>query len=347
MRINVPIPTATMEAKIDVVDGYHDVPTADVADNAQMRDVIGNKADTLKTVVAATNSVMSYVKGAIYWMIVPTADSVGNSTTRDIVGNKSDAAQTTVATTRSTIAYVKGILNALAPHVTALGVVDGYHDVPTADTTDDAQIRDVVGRKTDTDNTTIGTTSSLMRYIKGILKWTHVPTVDITNNYSSADVVGNKSDAAQTTVGTTRSTIAYVKGLLNALATHVTALATHDTALGVVDGNVDNLEAERLQRVVARAVQATTASDTLADVVNISDKGVLTGISQMAVANDSMKLKVIIDGVTILDTFTFTKLASCPRSIAFNHRFDTSLQVQHSNTGNAEQVQTLVSYTTD
>ena len=50
-----------------------------------------------------------------------------------------------------------------------IAVVDGYHDVPTADATTDAVIRDVVGRKTDTANTTVGTTSSLMRYVKGIL----------------------------------------------------------------------------------------------------------------------------------------------------------------------------------
>lgn len=54
-------------------------------------------------------------------------------------------------------------------YTSALGVIDGYFDVPTADATTDATIRDIIGRKTDTANTTVGTTSSLMRYIKGIL----------------------------------------------------------------------------------------------------------------------------------------------------------------------------------
>ncbi len=52
---------------------------------------------------------------------------------------------------------------------TVVDTIDGYHDVPTADATTDAVIRDVIGRKTDTANVTVGTGSSLMRYVKGIL----------------------------------------------------------------------------------------------------------------------------------------------------------------------------------
>jgi len=40
-----------------VVDGYHDIPTVDVADNAQMRDVIGNKTDA----AASTADVVSLI----------------------------------------------------------------------------------------------------------------------------------------------------------------------------------------------------------------------------------------------------------------------------------------------
>jgi hypothetical protein len=53
--------------------------------------------------------------------------------------------------------------------VNKIDVLDGYSDVPTADTTDDVVIRDVLGRKTDTANATVGTTSSIMRYTKAIL----------------------------------------------------------------------------------------------------------------------------------------------------------------------------------
>lgn len=41
--------------------------------------------------------------------------------------------------------------------------------VPTADSTDNVDAIDVIGNKTDTANATVGATSSLMRYIKGIL----------------------------------------------------------------------------------------------------------------------------------------------------------------------------------
>ncbi len=37
---------AGVAAQVTVVDGFHDVPTADSADNNQMRDVLGNKSDT-------------------------------------------------------------------------------------------------------------------------------------------------------------------------------------------------------------------------------------------------------------------------------------------------------------
>jgi hypothetical protein len=36
----------TVEPKIDTIDGFHDVPSADSADNVVMSDVIGNKTDT-------------------------------------------------------------------------------------------------------------------------------------------------------------------------------------------------------------------------------------------------------------------------------------------------------------
>lgn len=41
--------------------------------------------------------------------------------------------------------------------------------LPTADSTEDYDFIDALGRKTDTSNTTVGATSSLMRYVKGIL----------------------------------------------------------------------------------------------------------------------------------------------------------------------------------
>jgi len=52
-------------SKVDVIDGYHDVPTADATTNAVIRDVVGNKADAAVTTVAATKSLTAYSKGIL------------------------------------------------------------------------------------------------------------------------------------------------------------------------------------------------------------------------------------------------------------------------------------------
>jgi len=52
-----------IEAKIDVIDGYHDVPTADAATDAVIRDVVGRKTDTAVYVPGTTKSLSAYTKG--------------------------------------------------------------------------------------------------------------------------------------------------------------------------------------------------------------------------------------------------------------------------------------------
>ena len=42
---NMVLESANVEAKIDIIDGFHDVPAIDSVDNDQIRDVIGNKGD--------------------------------------------------------------------------------------------------------------------------------------------------------------------------------------------------------------------------------------------------------------------------------------------------------------
>lgn len=55
--------TSVLDAEIDVIDGYQDVPTADVADNAQIRDVVGNKSDAeLAGPADNATSLMGYTK---------------------------------------------------------------------------------------------------------------------------------------------------------------------------------------------------------------------------------------------------------------------------------------------
>ena len=63
-----PIGTAVatgVEGKIDVIDAFHDVATADAVTNTVMSDVIGNKTDAAVTAVGATKSLVAYAKGLL------------------------------------------------------------------------------------------------------------------------------------------------------------------------------------------------------------------------------------------------------------------------------------------
>lgn len=151
--------TTTIPGTITTIDGYHDVPTADVATNTQMRDVVGNKTDAAQATVAADKSIMGYTKAILTdtgttipgtittidgYHDVPTANITDNNQLRDVVGNKTDAAADgAVSATESLMAYSK-------QNVTNVLVVEGYHNVPGQDVGSNIKLRDVVGNKTDT-----------------------------------------------------------------------------------------------------------------------------------------------------------------------------------------------------
>lgn len=223
-----PIGTAIasgLEGKIDVIDGYHDVPVADTSDNAVMRDVIGNKDDAAAAgAVTTSESIMAYVKQVVGGQIiidafhdVPVADTSDNAQMRDVVGNKDDAAAAgAVTTSESIMAYVKQLVGGQI-------VIDAFHDVPVADTSDNAQMRDVVGNKNDAAAAGAVTTSeSIMAYVKQVVGgqiiidgFHDVPTADTSDNAQMRDVVGNKDDAAATgAVTTSESLMAYIKQLV-------------------------------------------------------------------------------------------------------------------------------------
>lgn len=158
------------------------------------------------------------------------------------------------------------------------------------------------------------------------------PSADATTTATVNQVVGHKEDATVSAVGTTKSVVAYLKGLVQEMA----------------------------QRGTPKMVSAITSSTDLADVVNITDKGVLTGIVQfMNYVTDAEAgwFILTIDGVVVYDnvnspnhqtisTDSATTLMST--TIPFNHRFSTSLRVQHKvNTGSHGRLYTFVTYTTD
>lgn len=155
-----------------------------------------------------------------------------------------------------------------------------------------------------------------------------VPGADSTDNSDVTDVAGNKTDALIESVGTTKSLTAYLKGMIQELA----------------------------QRQVPKIAKNWTNGTSYSDIVNISDKGVLTGI-RLLITNPSTGdeycyIKVIIDGVTIV---TNLRLGFYDHSITFpndgglnfNHRFNTSLQVQHKLTQGNSIIYSSVTYTTD
>lgn len=110
----------TLDAALAVVDGYFDAPTADAVTDTTIRDAIGRKTDAAVTTVAATKSLMAYLKGAINQLIVvdefhdvPAADNVLNAQINEVIGNKVDAAATGVVTETDTlVGYIKQLVTA-------------------------------------------------------------------------------------------------------------------------------------------------------------------------------------------------------------------------------------------
>lgn len=203
-----------------------------------------------------------------------------------------------------------------------------YQGVPGADVATNLHLRDVVGNKTDAEVIVGADINSILAYIKGLLSLnTRAAGGSIDNNYVR-DILGSKTDVQIEEISDTRGIIGYLKGLIQELD----------------------------QRSVPHAVGALIANVNWADVVNINDKGVLTGISQyvdlQGAANQWGKIRLTIDGVLIFtdDNFCRTVLAdvggSMSSSLPFNHRFNTSLQVEHCGSA-AQDVFTKVSYTTD
>lgn len=195
-----------VDTEVSVIDGYHDVPAQNTANNNQMRDVIGNKTDTsgggdsIVALVKAVKDVTDAIpdSGALttidaYFDVTAAADSAANTTMRDVVGRKDD----TVAGD-SIIAILKQILVDTGTTLDgAISTIDGFHDVPAQNSANNAQARDVIGNKTDT---TAG--NSLYSVLLQILEDTgttldafmDVPAQNSADNNQFRDVIGNKTD---------------------------------------------------------------------------------------------------------------------------------------------------------
>lgn len=200
---------------------------------------------------------------------------------------------------------------------TAIGVIDAFHDVPTANATTDAQMRDVIGRKTDTAVGTVGTEKSVMAYTKGVLEDTGttipalhaVPTKDATTDANMRDVVGRKTDtAAAGAVTETESLVAYAKQ--NVTNTEAIAADTAQIADGALPADPT---ASSLATFIASGGtalgQPLPASTSLVDIV-----GDFTGPHGGAAQDDNIKASLDL-AHTDLDTIITAVGTTIPGTI--------------------------------
>lgn len=243
---------AGLEGKIDIVDGYFDVPTANAVTNTTVRDVVGNKSDDLVTTIGTTASLMGYTKGIRSLMTIIGSDNVANSYMGDPIGNKADTATYSLAATKSLMNYLKGVLQM---EVLATGTFTTSSATVPADTgrteassfwkgcilvplTGSAalQPRYIAGFNNtggvftvDAENPFTAATGTVAYALcKGNVGQT-VPAADGTNNTMMAHVVGNKSDiAVWENLSTTQSLIAITKGISRKV-TRITTLNAANT----------------------------------------------------------------------------------------------------------------------
>lgn len=137
-------------------------------------------------------------------------------------------------------------------YTSALSTIDSYFDVPTANATTDATIRDVIGRKTDTAITTVNTTSSLMRYTKGILEL-------LTNATYGLSALETLVDDLESRLTSTRA------GYLDYLASSTYGLSALKTLIDTVDTVCDN--------IYSKVDTEIATIDTVVDAIKVnSDK---------------------------------------------------------------------------
>jgi hypothetical protein len=237
--------TSAIAAALATIDAFHDVPSADTADNVVMSDVIGNKTDT-----SSGDSLYALLLQIIALSGTPAADLAAD------------------------IAAIKAVVDDIeTATITEVASLITFHDVPTQNSSDNANLRDVVGNKTDT---TAGT--SLIALCKQIVEDTgttipatistidgllDVPTADLATNATINQVVGNKND----TVGGT-SIVALIK---QALAALVVVDGFHD-----VTGAADSAANSQIRDVVGRK-DDTVAGDSIVALAKqiIADTGVI------------------------------------------------------------------------
>lgn len=217
------------------------VPAADSVNNNQPEDVIGNKTDT-----NSGNSIMASQK-------VQAADNAANVLSRDVIGNKTDTVSS--------------------------GSLQGLNRVQTADNAANTNMRDVVGNKADTASTTINGTTSIMRYLKGIMGWFLVPGADSAADTVERDVVGDKTDTASTTINGTTSLMRYLKGLLGLHPVPAADSANNINMRDVIGNKTDTIVSGSLQGTTRAQVADSAANNNMRDVIGNKTDAVVQAVA--------------------------------------------------------------------
>lgn len=234
------------QGSVDIIDPYFDVPGVDSAANTLERDVVGNKGDTQTMTVGSTQSLAAYIKGLVTnW----TATRAGYL----------DAAISGRQASWGAIAGTKTNIDATVVDVT----------MPAADAATNNEMAEVVGNKADGADITINSTSSIMKYIKGLSVAVVLPAADLTTNVWFAQIIGNKSDTANTTINTTSSLMRYLKGVLTELQSATYGLSHLNTQADAVEGRLTSGRAGYLDRLQGHQMTRTFWSD-VDDVIDIS-----------------------------------------------------------------------------
>ena len=172
--------------------------------------------------------------------------------------------------------------------------------VPAANETANDYESQVVGNKTDTAVTTVGTTASLMAYLKGLVgveaSGEVVGLADAATNSYSRDVVGNKADAAVTTLGSVASIIAYLKGVVTAVITTLPGLQAVPTADVSTNTNARDVIGNKTDAAVAAA---TTTKSIMAYI-----KGVLGWIGTVVNTGGTATLGAVLGDFANIDLVT-------------------------------------------
>lgn len=180
--------------------------------------------------------------------------------------------------------------------------------VPSANATTNVYERDVIGNKTDTGVTAVGTTKSIMAYAQGLVTMNTVQSANATNNAFAGDVIGNKTDAAVYGQGTTKSLMAYIQGILGmseqCLGKAAQAITNAGTIFTVAGGPIEVIDLILICIVGADSTAAT-----------IQFESIPTVGSTVTISGASASLANVAAGTTVVLNFAATAILSTAPTI--------------------------------